>query len=61
MCESYLKIAYALNTLESIMYINFFVPYPHQPQGTATLMSRERPTPHFGPPAAKLMADLGIR
>lgn len=25
MYESYLKMAYALNTLDSIMYINFFV------------------------------------
>jgi hypothetical protein len=62
MYESYLKIVYALQTLDSIMYINFFVIPIHITLKVPQLWYlEERPTLRSVPPAAKLMADLGIR
>ena len=62
MYESYLKMVYALYTLDSIMYINFFVIHIHTTIKVPQLWYLgERPTLRSVPPAAKLLADTGIR
>jgi hypothetical protein len=62
MYEIYLKMVYALYTLDNIMYINFFVIHIHITLKVTQLWYLgERPTLRSVPPAAKQLADLGIR